>query len=172
MIWTATRHKDFTRKTRDFLWKSTQSAYKIGKYWFPIAGYQERGVCPLCNEQEDMEHILKTCRAKPRARAWELANALWNRKYPTPLPTELGDVLGCRLANFTREGKPDKGKNRLFRIIVSETAYLIWKMRNERRIRNNDGPDTTTKREIRNRWTNAINRRLTINCTLTDKRRF
>ena len=171
-VWKATRHKDLTRKTRDFLWKSTQGAYKIGEYWFPIAGYQERGVCPLCNEQEDMEHILKTCKAKPRVKAWELANVLWNRRYPTLLPTELGDILGCGLVNFMRDGKPDKGKNRLFRIIVSETAYLIWKMRNERRIRDNDGPDMTMEPEIRKRWTNAINRRLTINRTLTDERRF
>ena len=28
--WEATRHKDLTRKTSDFLWKSTQNAYKIG----------------------------------------------------------------------------------------------------------------------------------------------
>ena len=119
-----------------------------------------------------MEHILKTCTAKPRVEAWNLANALWNKRHPTPLPTELGDILGCGLASFKRDGKPDVGKNRLFRIIVSETAYLIWKMRNERRIRDNDGPDTATEQEIRNRWMNTINRRLTINRTLTDVRRF
>jgi len=89
-----------------------------------------------------------------------------------PLPTELGDILGCGLAGFTRNGKPDKGKNRLFRIIVSETAYLNRKLRNERRIRDNDGPDAISEREITNRWTNAINTRLTIDRALTDTRRF
>ena len=29
-VWTVTKHKDLMRKTQDFLWKSTQSAYKIG----------------------------------------------------------------------------------------------------------------------------------------------
>ena len=31
-VWTTSKHKDFTRKTRDFMWKGTQNAYKIGKY--------------------------------------------------------------------------------------------------------------------------------------------
>lgn len=31
-VWTATRHKDLTRKARDFLWKGTQNAYKIGNH--------------------------------------------------------------------------------------------------------------------------------------------
>jgi len=35
-VWLATKHKDLTRKTRDFLWKSTQHAYKIGEYWTNI----------------------------------------------------------------------------------------------------------------------------------------
>lgn len=63
-VWTATRHKDLTRKTRDFLWKSTQNAYKVGNYWTRIEGYQERGVCPLCLEVEDMAHVLTKCSAE------------------------------------------------------------------------------------------------------------
>ena len=30
-VWLMTKHKDLTRKTQDFLWKSTQNAYKIGE---------------------------------------------------------------------------------------------------------------------------------------------
>ena len=150
-VWKASRHKDLTRKTRDFLWKSTQNAYKIGEYCEHIKGYEQRGTCPICNEMEDMEHILTTCKAKPRELAWKLANDLWSNKHDGALPTRLGDTMGCGLAKFTKNGKPDKGKNRLYRIIVSETAYLIWKLRNERRIR--DGDDTNNKApnsEVRN----------------------
>ena len=162
-VWEATRHKDFTRKTRDFLWKSTQNAYKIGAYWNQIEGYEQRGTCPLCEEQEDMDHILMSCKARARALTWELANETWKNRSNTPLPTRLGDIMGCGLANFKRGNKPDRGKNRLYRIIVSETAYLIWKMRNERRIRGdnteeNENADTM----IYNRWKHAINKRLTI----------
>ena len=170
-VWTAIRHKDFTRKTRDFLWKSTQHAYKIGEYWAHIAGYESRGICPLCDELEDMDHILTRCKADTRLVAWELANEAWVKRHPTPLPSHLGDILGCGFANFEINGKPNKGKNRLYRILISETAYLIWKLRNERRIRDDEGP-VQTATETRNRWTYAINKRLTIDRMLTKKTRF
>lgn len=64
--WLATKHKDFTKKTRDFLWKATQNAYKIGEFWNLIAGYEERGICPICHEQENMDHILTKCNSPPR----------------------------------------------------------------------------------------------------------
>jgi hypothetical protein len=163
--------RHFTKKTRDFLWKSTQNAYKIGEYWNPIEGYEDRGICLLCNEQEDMEHILTKCTSPARTTAWALANALWKKHYDTPLPDRLGDILGCGLAKFSKNDKPDRGKNRLFRILVSETAYLIWKLRNERRIRDNDNAITSTT-EVTTRWSNTINKRLTIDRALTDNVRF
>ena len=170
-IWLATKHKDLSRKVRDFLWKATQSAYKIGKFWLPIAGLEQRGICPLCNEIEDMDHILTKCSAHARSTAWNLANEIWMGKFTSPLPNDIGKILGCALANFQKNDKPDKGKNRLYRILVSETAYLIWKMRNERRIRDND-TDTTTTDSIKKRLINVINKRLTIDRFLTDKKRF
>ena len=170
-IWKATKHKDLTRKTRDFLWKGTQNAYKIGEYWKHIEGYTERGICPICNETEDMEHILTSCSAEPRSTAWSLANEVWAKRHNEPLPEKLGDILGCGLANFKRGGKPDRGKNRLYRIIMSETAYLIWKMRNERRIRDDDARTDKSNETIK-RWTNAINKRLTIDRILTDDNKF
>ena len=170
-IWSATKHKDFTRKVRDFLWKATQNAYKIGRYWLPIAGFEERGTCPLCDEIEDMEHILTKCKASARHTAWNTANEIWKKRYKTALPSSLGDILGCGLAKFSKNGRPDKGKNRLYRILMSDTAYLVWRLRNERRIRD-DNVDTTTPSSIRNRLINATNKRLTIDRLLTNKKRF
>ena len=145
-VWLATKQKDLTRKTRDFLWKSVQGTYKIGTYWSNIDGYQERAICPSCDETEDMGHILLKCRAGVREKAWELANSIWTKRSQTEIPTTLGNILGCGLATFESEGKPDRGKGRLYRILVSETAYLIWKLRNERRIRDEDGPPPIRKR--------------------------
>ena len=133
-VWLATKHKDLTHMTRDFLWKSTQNAYKVGSYWTRLEGYQERGVCPICNEVEDMDHILTKCLAGTQTKTWQLANKMWARRHGTDLPSTLGGVLGCRLAAFSTGGKPDRGKNRLYRILMLEAAYLIWKLRNERRI--------------------------------------
>ena len=139
-IWIAAKHKDFTRKTRDFMSKSMQNAYKIGKYWGKISNYENRETCPICNEREDMEHILTKCQTKSRITAWNLANNLWKRRHNTTLPTKVGNILGCGLAAFRRDNQPDQGKNRLYRILVSETAFLVWKMRNERRIAKEDAP--------------------------------
>ena len=113
-VWLATRHRDLTRKTRDFLWKSTQNAYKIGDYWLPIEGYEQRGTCPICDVQEDMEHILTACKARAREVIWDLANNLWRKRSNTPLPHRLGDILGCGLAEFKTNDRVDKGKNRLY----------------------------------------------------------
>ena len=56
---------------------------------------------------------------------------------------------------------------------MSETAFLIWKMRNERRIWNEDTVDNEdTQSEIFNRWSHAINKRLTIDRALTNDKRF
>lgn len=46
-------------------------------------------------------------------------------------------MLGFCLANFIEDEKPDKGEDRSYRKIVSETVFFIWKMKNRRRIRDN-----------------------------------
>jgi len=120
-----------------------------------------------------MDHILTSCKSTARSTAWLLANELWLKRSDSPLPTNLGDILGCGLANFSIKGKPDTGKNRLYRIIVSETAFLIWKLRNERRIRDDDGQEhNNIAAETTKRWVNAINKRLTIDRHMTNNIRF
>ena len=61
----------------------------------------------------------------------------------------------------------DKGTTHLFRIVVSESAHLIWKLRNERVIQ---GKDAASEREIQNKWCKAINNRLNLDCILTNMR--
>ena len=74
---------------------------------------------------------------------------------------------------FTMNGKPNDGKSRLYRIIVSETAYLIWKMRNEWQIRDDDGEERlNVEGETTARWRKALNKRLTNDRFLTDSARF
>ena len=56
------------------------------------------------------------------------------------------------MAEFRRNSKPDQGDNRLYRILVSETAHLIWKMGHERRIRDEDSPGReASERELSGR---------------------
>ena len=63
--------------------------------------------------------------------------------------------------------------DRPYRIIVSETAYLIRKMRKERIIRDGDSPEgDSTESETVNRWAYALNKRLTIDRALTNSLGF
>ncbi|KAJ7665100.1 hypothetical protein DFH06DRAFT_1041280 [Mycena polygramma] len=63
----------------------------------------------------------------------------------------------------------DKGTTRLFRIVVSESAHLVWKLRNERVIQQKD---PASLQEIQNRWRKAINNRLSLDCMLTNESKY
>ena len=61
----------------------------------------------------------------------------------------------------TNEGSKKKKKkkdSRLLTILLTESAYLIWKLRNERRIRGKEHNAS----EIMNRWYATIDRRITL----------
>ena len=139
-IWKSIRSKDISRNIRDFLWKTMHNAYMVGKFWTNIPGYEQRGTCPICGTEESMEHILTVCDAPGRAQIWKLANELWKMRSSQPLPSTYGGILGCGLATYSKDDKPDSGLNRLFKIIISESAHLIWKLRCERRIAKKDDP--------------------------------
>jgi ribonuclease HI len=125
-IWRATKHKDLTKKAQEFLWKSTHDAFKIGKFWRNFENFENRGICPHCDTEETMEHILTECDAPGREIIWSVANELWKKRSLTPIPSNFGAILGCCLANFKKaNGKTDKGLNRQYRIIVSESMYMI-----------------------------------------------
>ena len=57
-----------------------------------------------------------------------------------------------------RKKTTHRGPTRLFQILLSESAYLIWVLRCERVIQEK----VLTERETNARWNRAINERLTI----------
>lgn len=171
-IWKSIRDKDISRNISDFLWKSIHGAYKVGKYWANIPGAQSREQCPVCRCEDSMEHILTECSAPGQEIIWQLASDLWKHKWPVWPKPSLGLILGCAAVSFEgTSGRPASGPNRLFRIIISESAHLIWKIRCERLItRNNDRNRWHNKQEITNKWTYAINLRLTMDRKSTHQR--
>jgi hypothetical protein len=151
------RHRDISKKIRDFLWKHAHGIYRLGPFWNNTNGYEERGTCPLCKQTETFQHIMQECTSKEREIVWKAANELWKIQYPDDLPTTEGTVPGCGLANFTKENrKPDAAKNRLYKIPISESARLIWVLRCERRIRNDNDYDHL-ERPVRDKWYKKIN---------------
>jgi len=84
-------------------------------------------------------HIIAECDSTERRIVWEQANALWKRRYDEDLHMSEGAILGGGLANFKGSNRrPDTPKNRLYRILITESAHLIWVLRCERRIANED----------------------------------
>ncbi|KAJ7611473.1 hypothetical protein B0H17DRAFT_1221124 [Mycena rosella] len=161
-IWESVRHKDITRQIKSWLWKSLHGAHRIGHYWTHIPGFEERTVCRHCGEPESLQHILIECPNLGQARIWGLANELWRGKSGSPLPTpSMGMILGSALTIFENESRMKlSGLNRLYQILISESAFLIWKLRNESVIMK-DGAAPSVH-EVHNRWVSLMNERLKI----------
>lgn len=178
-IWRSLRDKAIRRQVSDFLWKSLHNAYRVGEFWLCVPGHEERGTCPECNETESMEHILFQCRMEGRSRIWDLAKAAWSKTGQRWFGEDLGTLVGCRSFYFpnrqekktnapTAEPRGKKkrpngissrcGIQRLFIILMTEAAFLIWKLRNERRIREADNAGFRhSETEIENRWFKVLN---------------
>lgn len=177
-IWRGLRHKDIRREVRYFLWMSAHDAYMVGTNWQRTNYSPElhaRGDREICGQTETMEHILSECQAPGQRQVWRMAKELWqrrNKKWPRP---SLGAVLSSPIAPFrTKAGKPKAGDARLYRILMTESAHLIWKLRNERVIRDTDEAPkgVATKDEITARWTAAINARLAEDCALANQGKY
>lgn len=138
-IWRAIRSKVLPRPISDFLWKATHGIIKCGSFWNHIPGLEERGRCSTCQEVEDLPHILLECRAGGQETAWRQAKDTWERTGHHWPDLTLGALLGAGL--MAGPNREEEGENRLLQILISETTWLIWKLRCERVIGHQDEPD-------------------------------
>ncbi|KAG1889867.1 hypothetical protein F4604DRAFT_2003496 [Suillus subluteus] len=164
-------NKDIPKGIRGFLWKNLHRAYRLGDFWLNIPNFEQRGTCKLCRGIESMEHILIECQdSLVRQTIWNLAEKLWCRRENDWPAIKYGTILGCNLAHFMDSKKKRlEGKTRLFSILISESAHLIWKLRCKRVIKfNNEEDRFHPKNEIHNRWVATLNKRLKFNKLLTN----
>lgn len=123
-----------------------------------------------CGAQETMEHILIICNAPGQKEVWEIASELWMKKTQQHLRPSFNEVMSCGLyTSRNQDGKIQRGETRLYQIIVSESAHLIWKLRNDRVI-NEKNP--ASQQEIRNRWVHAMNTRLAMDCLTSNREKY
>ncbi|KAJ7698689.1 hypothetical protein B0H17DRAFT_927192, partial [Mycena rosella] len=54
-------------------------------------------------------------------------------------------------------------------LLITESAHLIWRLRNERVIQQTGSAPLA---KIRNRWLKTINNRLAIDCAMTDEFKY
>lgn len=167
-LWKSLMNPDIRLKIRQFLWKAMHGTQKTGRFWVHINGLEERQWCQTCHTTETMAHILIYCQESAVRIIWEEAKNLWpHQEIPWP-KISLGIILGIGAIsiadtqnNAPREHQqipvPKRAAARLMRILMTESAHLIWAIRCERVVQEK----THTEREIRSKWLHAINKRLT-----------
>ncbi|EJD36957.1 hypothetical protein AURDEDRAFT_73721 [Auricularia subglabra TFB-10046 SS5] len=120
-----------------------------------------------------MEHVLMECPDSRQEVIWDTVREFFARKR-IDVEINVGTIMGCatmRLAGFW--GARGLGVERAFRIVVSESAFLVWKIRCEKRIQHAEDPDWQLPEEAaRERWTAVIKKRMAQDKTLSDKKRF
>jgi hypothetical protein len=117
-----------------------------------------------------MEHVLAKCEVLGQAQIWGLAKQLWMMKGVEMewIEPTFGNILAspsvvCRSQNADSVGE---GNTRLYWILMTESAHLIWKIRCERVIRNEE----ITPTEVHNKWINMMNQRHAMDCRMASKK--
>lgn len=168
--WNSIRRKEQNRSARFFMWMLLHDGYTVGRHWKHISGCKDRIEFQSCGVEENMAHILTRCDAPGQGEIWQLAQDIWKQKTKTNLMITKGIIMACGIRPpDTCRSQSKRGTERFRQILISESAHLIWKMRNERVI--NDKPHHTA-REIEQRWLHAMNRRMKLDSILSDQRKF
>jgi hypothetical protein len=142
--------------------------YKVGEYWERITNYQQRAICAHCRVTESMDHILTECMCPGQGLIWKLVKELWEKMSLPWIEPHLGIILSCGLTNLKGADRKRKScESRLYRILVSESAHLIWKLRLERII---GGKPPHSEREITRRWRKCVENRIAIDCMMMSKK--
>ncbi|KAH9830056.1 uncharacterized protein C8Q71DRAFT_717665 [Rhodofomes roseus] len=171
-LWTSLKSKDIRKTISDYLWKCIHNAHRVGSFWENIPGYEDRSKCSFCDETESMRHILIECQAPGRDTIWDLAGSIWRNKQAEWIRPSYEEILGMGLQEwFTRKNKRRPLAERFWRILISESTYLIWCLRCERTIGHESDPGWVhSEKEIVARWTTLMNRRLHLDMTMTHHR--
>jgi ribonuclease HI len=166
--------KNIYHTQREFLYKTIKGGQLIGRKWLHSPNLAHRANCQTCDTVEDMEHILTKCSAPGQEIVWQVISQIWENKTDHWLRPSYGEILGCASIQIkTPENKINGGLTRLFQILVSEGAYLIWVLRCRRVIEFEDDPGKwPTKNNIITSLKHKINLRLRMDCIHTNNARF
>jgi len=123
---------------------------------------QEKGICDYCGTIEDIKHILTNCVFSGQELTWNLAATAWPLTGEEWFYPSVGNIPSSGLNPYTNDsGKQNKGLNHLCTIILSESAYLIWKICCEWHIGQGRNQEKLHhSKEIKNRWFPTMYHRL------------
>lgn len=169
-IWASLKNKDISRNIRAFLWKAIHGAHRCGKFWSHIPNYEHRAICPSCGVNEDMDHILTECQSSGQRVIWKNAINIVAMKGQRLEKPNIGTLFSCALKRNDKR-QQNKAIDRFYSIIISESLFLVWKIRCEWRIQRDSDPlQIHTDTEVHNRWVQTINYRLKMDCLMTNKK--
>ncbi len=175
-IWNSLRTKNLPVRTKAFLWRAMHDSYRLGRFWAHITNYEGRQFCQVCGGvDETLEHILLECEASGQAVVWQAAEAVWRRRKLEWPELSLGLILGSGMMKFkTREGERSlPGADRLYQILIAESAHVIWILRCRWRTQEGADPEKIpTPEEVRNVWEARINKCIHRDRMLTRRSRF
>jgi hypothetical protein len=143
-------------------------AYMTGTNWDRPDYPQEKrdqAICDLCGNVDNLDHILFRCEAPGQKEVWDLVREIWTLRNTSASCPEinLGTTIGCALIELGGTSRRDRaGNERLWRIIASESVYLIWKIWCRRKI----GGEHMSVNAIKNLWLHTVNSRLRMDCNL------
>lgn len=128
-------------KIGDFIWKIIHNSNRCGEEYFkhfkPEAQYCK------CGEVESVDHILLECRWTHQNKAWDYIGEIWktinkvennNNEWKKP---SIGLIRGIGAVQIKKGERADKGLTSLYKILITETVWILWKGRNERVINDN-----------------------------------
>ena len=171
-VWKSTRHQDFSKVFRTFVWKSIHATHQIGNYWDNIDNFSHRAKCEKCQVTKTLEHIILQCDIPGQQIVWKNVKDLWLKKHENwPELTSIGLITGCGLMEFKDiGGKVLKGVGWAYRILVSESAHFIWKLRCMRIHADKPECEWPKDAEIQHRWLSTINTQLALDRSSTSRK--
>lgn len=146
-IWKGLYKEPIDNKISDFLWKIIHNRIKCGPYFRWMEGFEERQYC-ACGNYETISHILLDCEENNCKEIWEESKKLWSKierekEWEQP---NIEIIKGIGAYRKQQEnGKPDKGTTKRYQILVTETIWTIWKIRNNRIFNNKKLPKEANK---------------------------
>jgi ribonuclease HI len=117
-----------------------------------------------------MTHVLTQCNCPGQELVWNLVSELWEKRTGYEHKPTMGEIMACgTIKKGDSDEKTDAGTSRLYRIVIAESAHLIWCLRNERVIQEKNPASAP---EIHNRWRKKLNDRIRLDRLLTNKNKY
>ncbi|KAF9042856.1 hypothetical protein BDZ89DRAFT_1009204 [Hymenopellis radicata] len=174
-IWRSTRGTNTSKKSQMFRWRCIHEAHATGEFFMRMENMSHRANCDVCGAMESMEHLLLECSAGTHEVVWEVAKKLWEQTGEDWPELTYGLILGCGAAQPSKDLSKTKrdGHNRLYQKLISEGSFLLWKLRNNRRIEHEgDEAYSRSRSEVENKFIAALKASAKADFAMTNKGKY